>query len=216
VQAAAGHDLASVFTVAHTAGSTALFTAKEKLSIFERSWDAGIDRFTVREGDDPALMRAARSDLVQVGRSFTFVHFGGPDVVGHATGFMSPAYLEAVRAIDVLVGKLLRAIDSQPALAGTAVILTADHGGQPGATRHDDPTSYANYRVPFVVWGAGITHGDLYAMNASYADPGRRRVPYAGAQPIRNGDLANLALDLLGLGPVPDSKYDVRQRLSVS
>ena len=70
--------------------------------------------------------------------------------------------------------------------------------------------------MPFAVWGPGITHGNLYAMNASYADPGRRRVPYSGSQPIRNGDLANLALDLLGLGPVPDSKYDVRQSLRVS
>jgi hypothetical protein len=66
-----------------------------------------------------------------------------------------------------------------------------------------------------MVWGPGIAHGDLYAMNPSYADPGRRRVTYAGEQPIRNGDLANLALDLLGLDPVPGSKFDVRQVLSV-
>ncbi len=216
VQGAAGHAVASVFTVAHEAGSTAMFAAKRKFSIFERSWDAGIDRAVIREGDDLSLMKAARADLVQAGRDFTFLHFAHPDVVGHAHGFMSPAYLTAVERIDTLVGKLLRAIETNPALAETVVILTADHGGAADHTRHDEVASYANYRVPFVVWGSGIGHGDLYAMNPAYADPGRRRAPYSGRQPVRNGDLANLALDLLGLGPVPDSKYDVRQRLSVT
>jgi predicted AlkP superfamily pyrophosphatase or phosphodiesterase len=215
VQDAAGHDVASVFTVAHTTGSTALFAAKKKFSIYERSWDAGIDRVVIREGDDLSLMKAARADLVQADRAFTFLHLAHADVVGHAHGFMTPAYLTAVGRIDALVGKLLRAIDTHPALAETVVILTADHGARAGQKLHDDATSYANYRVPFVVWGSGIEHGDLYAMNTAYADPGRGRVLYSGKQPIRNGDLANLSLDLLGLGPVPNSKYDVRQRLTV-
>ncbi len=214
VQQAAGRDVSSVFTVAHTAGSTALFSAKEKFTIYERSWDADIDRILIDEGDDRGLMRAARSDLLQAGRELTFVHFGHADVVGHAAGFMSPAYLDAVAQVDALVGRLLTAIETHPELAGTVVILTADHGGK--GRNHKDPSSYANYRIPFVVWGPGVSQGDLYAMNPAYADPGRARVPYSGRQPIRNGDLANLALDLLGLAPVPDSKYDVRQLLSVT
>lgn len=214
VQSAAGHDVASVFTVAHTAGSTAVFAAKQKFTIFERSWPDDIDRMVVREGDDTALMRAARADLLQRDRVLTFVHFAEADVVGHERGFMSRAYLRAVRRVDALVGRLLRAIDGRAALAGTAVVLTADHGGR-GKDHHGDRTAYANYRVPFVVWGPGVTHGDLYALNPTYADPGRSRAPYRGAQPIRNGDLANVTLDLLGLGPVPGSRYDVAQLLSV-
>lgn len=214
VQQAAGHDVSSVFSVAHTAGSTALFSAKEKFTIFERSWDADIDRFLVDEGDDRGLMRAARSDLLQAGRELTFVHFGHADVVGHAAGFMSPAYLDAVAQVDALVGKLLTVIGTRPELAGTVVILTADHGGD--GRNHKDATRRVNHRIPFLVWGPGVAHGDLYAMNPAYADPGGTRGLYSGKQPIRNGDLANLALDLLGLGPVPHSKYDVRQALSVS
>ena len=216
VQGAAGHDVASVFTVAHMTGSTAMFAAKQKFSIFQRSWPAAIDRVVIRESDDRGLMRAARADLVQVGRDFTFAHFARPDAVGHAAGFMSPAYLTAVQQTDALVGRLLSAIETHPALAETVVILTADHGGAPRGISHADATAYANYRIPFMVWGPGVAHGDLYAMNPAYADPGRRRVPYSGPQPIRDGDLANLALDLLGLGPVPGSKYDVRQQLSVT
>ena len=215
VQKAAGHEVDSVFTVAHGTGSTALFAAKRKFSIFERSWGADIDRVLIREGNDLGLMRAVRSDLARAQRDFTFLHLAGPDVVGHAHGFMSSAYLTAVERIDALVGKLLRAIETHPDLAGTVVILTADHGGAARQRHHDGARQYANYRVPFVVWGSGIDGGDLYAMNTAYADPGRRRVFYSGRQPVRNGDLANLALDLLGLGPVPGSKYDVRQRLGV-
>ena len=216
VQRAAGHGVASVFTVAHRSGSTALFAAKRKFSIFQRSWGAGIDRVTIREGNDLGLIRAARSDLLRAQRDFTFVHLAGPDVVGHARGFMSPAYLTAVERVDSLVGKLLRAIEAHPDLAGTAVILTADHGGAARQRHHDAARRYANYRVPFLVWGSGIDAGNLYAMNTAYADPGRRRVFYSGRQPVRNGDLANLALDLLGLGPVPHSKYDVRQNLEIT
>lgn len=210
VQKAAGDGVESVFTVAHGSGSTALFAAKRKFSIFKRSWGADIDRVLIREGNDLGLMRAARSDLVRAQRDFTFLHLSGPDVVGHASGFMSPAYLTAVERIDALVGKLMRAIETHPDLAGTVVILTADHGGAARQRHHDETGRYANYRVPFVVWGSGIDQGDLYAMNTAYADPGRRRVFYSGRQPVRNGDLANLALDLLGLGPVPDSKYHFR------
>ncbi len=216
VQAAAGHDVASVFTMVHESGSTAMFAAKQKFSIFQRSWPTAIDRVVIRESDDRGLMRAARADLVQIGRDLTFVHFARADVVGHAAGFMTPAYLVAVQQIDALVGRLLQAIDTHPALAETTVILTTDHGGPRGAIRHDNAAAYANYRIPFLVWGSGVTHGDLYAMNTAYADPGSQRVLYSGWQPIRNGDLANLALDVLGLGPVPDSKYDALQQLTVS
>jgi predicted AlkP superfamily pyrophosphatase or phosphodiesterase len=213
VQRAAGHPVSSVFSVAHTAGSTALFTSKQKLSIFERSWDAGIDRFTHREADDRALLKAARADLVREDRVFMFVHFARPDIVGHARGFMSPAYLESVARVDVLVGRLMSAVENHESLDDVVLVLTADHGG--AGRDHSDPRRIANYRVPFFVWGPGVSQGDLYAMNTAYVDPGRRRVLYSGKQPIRNGDLANLSLDLLGLGPVPDSKYDVRQRLTV-
>ncbi len=213
VQRAAGHGVSSVFSVAHTAGSTALFSAKEKFTIFERSWDADIDRLLIDEGNDRGLMRAVRSDLLQAGRELTFVHFGHADVIGHTAGFMSPAYLDAVAQVDALVGKLLHAIETHPELAGTVVVLTADHGGS--GRNHKDPTKRVNYRIPFLVWGPGVTQGDLYAMNPAYADPGGTRVPYSGKQPIRNGDLANLTLDLLGLTPVPDSKYGLRHALTV-
>ncbi len=215
VQKAAGHGVSSVFSVVHQAGrSSALFSTKTKLSLFERSWPQAVDRSVIKEEQDRALVKAARADLVLRRRAFTFLHLGIADQTGHASGFMSAPYLRAVRTADALVGRMLAAIDNHASLDDVVVILTADHGG--AGSSHSDPRRFANYRVPFVVWGPGVEHGDLYAMNPTYAAPGRTRPGLSGRQPVRNADLANLALDLLGLGPVPGSRFDVRQQLRVS
>ena len=65
----------------------------------------------------------------------------------------------------------------------------------------------------------GVAAGaDLYDLNPDdYADPGTRRTTYRKAlQPVRNGDLANLALDLLDLDAVPGSEHNSALDLDVS
>lgn len=214
VQDAAGYPVASVFTVVHdAAGPTALFATERKLTIFERSWPGAIDRSVVRQDDDRAVTRAARRDLLRHDRSFTFVHLGLLDETGHHRGWLGRAYLRAVVRVDRLLGILLRGARRDPRLADLVVLLTADHGGPAHSRHHDDPRRFANYRVPFLLWGRTVRGGDLYRLSPAYADPGRARTGFAGAQPVRNGDLANLATDLLGLGPVPGSRWDAHQRL---
>ena len=93
------------------------------------------------------------------------------------------------------------------------MVLTADHGGAAGEDRHDEADEVETYRIPFVVWGRGIRPADLYDLNPDYADPGADQPAYDGPQPVRNGDLANLATDLLGLGPVPGSELGASQDL---
>jgi hypothetical protein len=212
VQAAAGHEVSSVFNVVHDAGgSPALFASKTKFSLWERSWPDAVETDLILENNRP-LVRAFVTDLTSQTRSFRFLHLSAPDVTGHDRGFMSPAYLDAVAATDRLVGRVMKAIAATPTLAGhTAVILTADHGGN-GAS-HRTPDKLANYRIPFVVWGPGVASGaDLYAINPDYTNPMRARTTYADA-PIRNGHVANLALDLLELSAVPDSELGVEQDL---
>lgn len=216
VQAAAGGPVESVFTVVDDAGlSAGFFASKTKFSLWDRSWPVATDTQTIIE-DNQALVRAFKRDLSGSTRALRFLHLSEPDVVGHAKGFMGPAYLRAVRRTDRRVGSIIDVLRTDPGYAGhTTVILTADHGGR-GAT-HVDPTKVWDYRIPFVVWGAGVDPGtDLYDLNPDYADPGRARETYAGVQPVRNGDVANLALDLLGLPAVPGSEHDVAQDLDVS
>lgn len=216
VHRAAGHDVSSVFRVVRAAGrSTSMFSTKVKFSLFDRSWPRGIDRAVIREEDDATLTTLFRQDLVAHERGFAFLHLGLADQTGHAHGWMGSAYLDAVVRLDRLVGQVLATIRSTPRLASsTVVILTADHGGVPGLREHDAATRYDNYRIPFVVWGHGVAHADLYRLNPAYRDPGTTRPRFSGTQPIRNGDLANLATDVLGLGPVPGSRWNRRQLLT--
>ncbi len=214
VRAAAGQDVSSVFDVVHHAGgSTAFFASKTKFSLWERSWPGAIDTDVIVE-DNAALTARFVTDLQTRTRGFRFLHLSAPDVAGHARGFMGAAYLRAVATTDRLVGEVMRTIESDPTLAGhAAIILTADHGGR-GAS-HRDPTRAVNYTVPFMVWGPDVAPGaDLYVINPSYSDPLRDRTTY-GDRPVRNGDLANLALDLLELPAVPDSEHGAAQDLVV-
>ena len=128
---------------------------------------------------------------------------------------MSRDYLAAVRATDKRLGKIVRSIRTSPAAGRTVLVVTSDHGGK-GAD-HFDPTRLANYRVPFIVWGPGVRPGtDLYDLNPDYKDPGTRRTSYdAARQPVRNGDVANLVTDLLGLPRLPGSELDAQQNLDV-
>jgi len=208
VHRAAGRRVSSVFSVvARAGGESAVFAGKSKFSLFDRSWPAAVDRSTIAT-DPVALVRAARADLRRAGRELTFLHLALPDKAGHEVGFMSARYLDEVARTDRLLGRVVRTVERTPALAEhLTLILTADHGGR-GAD-HGDRTRLDNFRVPFVVWGRGVTAGDLYALNPQRADPGSGRPSYAARrQPVRNGDLANLVTDLLGLRPVPGSEFD--------
>jgi predicted AlkP superfamily pyrophosphatase or phosphodiesterase len=207
----------SVFTVAHEAGlSTAVFVTKQKFELWQRAWEDDIDLF-VPIDDHEKLVAKAAEDLSDEQRDLTFVHLSLPDVAGHASGGMSPAYLKAVEESDAQVGELLDAVDADPGLKKELdVILTADHGFKPGVTNHSEKV-YENYRIPFVVWGPDAeADADLYELNADdYRDPGKRRPGYDGPQPVRNADLGNLALDLLGLGPIETSDIGKDQTLDV-
>ncbi len=208
VQAAAGHDVASVFTVVDAAGgSTALFAAKTKFSLWQRSWPDAIDRTTI-DDNNSALVDQLIDDLA-VDRDFRFLHLSPPDVAGHRHGWMSKQYLRAVRRSDALVGRVVKAVNADPdRKAGTTILLTSDHGGH-GPT-HSDPRLLDDYRIVFMARGAAVDRGvDLYAINRTYKNPGARRTVYgARRQPVRNAMIANLALDLLDLPVVEGSEFD--------
>lgn len=230
-----GAYLAGVFDVAHDHGlRTAAYVSKTKFVLFATSWDAAngaadtvapddgrakVDLFR-HDGNTAALVAQLAADQRAQPAQYVFLHLTDLDSVGHARGWdTTPGsdYSNAVLHIDNCLGVLFRLIDETPVLAGrTALLLTADHGGR--EKNHGDATQPENYTIPFYVWGPGITPGaDLYALNpATRRAPGTGRPGYdAVPQPIRNGEAANVALKLLGLGPVPGSTIGAAQDLTL-
>jgi hypothetical protein len=215
VQDAAGRAVDSVFALAHRHGlATALYVTKPKLALFARSWPAQIDTVLVDERNRAAAA-AARRDLVAGGYAFALLHLSAPDLLGHAHGWLSRPYLRAVRRSDRLVGRILDEVRAAKDLRRrVTVILTADHGGGRARRHHDDPRRPADFRVPFLMWGAGVDRGaDLYALSPGLAEPGDARVGYRGRQPVRNGFVANAAAELLGLPVVRGSELDADRLL---
>ncbi len=229
VHRAAGEYVPSLFDVVHDHGRrTALYATKAKFALFDRTWDGRhgardrvgaddgrdkIDRFVV---DTPSRVvdRLVRR-LVDRPPAVSFVHLSLPDKAGHASGWMTQPYLDAVRETDRLLGRVLDAVAADDALAArTTVVLTADHGGVPGDDAHDERTRRANYTIPFLAWGAGVRAGaDLYALNPERVDPGTGRPSYA-EPPVRNLDLADLVTRLLGYRAVPGGPTAAPLRLS--
>ncbi|MCF6376843.1 alkaline phosphatase family protein [Nocardioides KLBMP 9356] len=216
VQEAAGSDVSSVFRVVDASGgSTALFAAKTKFTLWQRSWPDAIDVTTIDE-DNSELVDRFIADL-GTDRDFRFLHLSPPDVAGHAHGWMSKPYLKAVRQADALVGRVVKAVNSDPVRkARTTILLTSDHGGH--GPDHSNARLLDDYRIVFMARGAAAGRGvDLYAINPTYKDPGTKRTTYGLRRPpVRNGMIANLALDLLDLPAVEGSEFDVDQDLRLT
>jgi hypothetical protein len=228
VHRAAGGYVSSVFDIVHDRGGrTALFTTKTKFALYKRTWNthgaadrvgadqgrAKIDRFTV-DTNDTRLVAEVNSYLKSSPGQFTFLHVSLPDEAGHQHKFMSKRYLAAVQHTDRLLATVLDTVAISPTLRHTLVLVTADHGGDGGS--HSNPQKLQNYRVPFLAWGPGVPAGqDLYRLNRDLRSPGQARTTYRGRQPIRNGDLANLATDVLDLPRVPGSELNASRKLTV-
>jgi len=89
-------------------------------------------------------------------------------------------------------------------------VVTAGSGGR--GRQYADPTRTRDFRIPFLVTGPDVPAGtDLYALNPQLQNPGTERVGYDGAQPVRNGFVANLVTKALGMPPVTGSTLDPDQ-----
>jgi len=136
----------TVFSAARAAGlRTVLVAGKEKF----RQLDVPgmVQRFDLCAGDDQEVATRAASEAL-AGFDLMFVHLPQTDLTGHAQGWMSGAYLDAIANADRAVGRVVGALPE-----GTTVIVTADHGG------HDwsHGTNQAmDMRIPWVMSGPHV------------------------------------------------------------
>jgi predicted AlkP superfamily pyrophosphatase or phosphodiesterase len=225
-----GAYVSSVFDAVHDHGlRTGAWATKSKFALFKVSYDdlhGAPDKTGPDNGrnkvdcfvyaNSPVLTDSVISMMTTQPCHFAFVHFGDGDAAGHSHGWGSESYNDAMITIDGYLGRIMDLIATHPGLKGkTDLIVTADHGGE--GKNHADPAKPVDYTIPFFVWGAGVTPGDLYALNASTRQsPGEGRPDYSAVrQPVRNSDLGNLALSLLGLPSIPGSAIDIKQDLGV-
>jgi hypothetical protein len=228
LEAVHGSYVAGVFDVAHDRGlATGMYASKSKLALFDRSWNAtngapdttgvddGRDKIDVYvyQASTAALLDSFTARMTAAPQRYAFIHLVDPDAAGHSYGWESAYYLDSIVKVDALVGRIFDLIDGDARFAdATYLVLTADHGGN--GTDHANAADPLNYTVPLYVWGPGVPAGaDLYWLNPSTrANPGNGRPSYAASPaPIRNGETANLSLDLLGLPAVPGSVLDAAQ-----
>ena len=216
---------ASVYDVAHDRGlRTGFFVSKPSLAVCPQSYndsngapdsippDNGRSKIDVLYGNGYAsnVVSAFLPSLTNGAPfQYAFLHLAEMDSAGHLYHWGSSAWFDALETVDAQIGRILSAVEtnSKPAIAlETALIVTADHGGDPIAG-HGNPALEYNYTIPLFVWAPGFETGtDLYGFFANRADPGTNRLDYNAVwQPLRNGDTGNLALSLLGLPPIPGS-----------
>jgi predicted AlkP superfamily pyrophosphatase or phosphodiesterase len=148
----------TLLQVAHRAGlTTAMSAGKSKFSEFASPGALDLSFLPPRGGtaSDSAVAAAAASWIATRRPQVLFVHFAGPDLVGHAQGWGSPAQIEAVAASDRALRQVLSALSSAELTDSTLVIVSADHGGAGKTHGGKDPRSHF---IPWIAAGPGVRH----------------------------------------------------------
>lgn len=122
---------------------------------------SGVDLALAPENDDSVAALAVKL-LLRRDPDVLFLHFDAPDHAGHRYGFsrFSPPYRRAILRVDVLVGKVLEALQSRPGLYGEdwLILVTTDHGG---SWRHHGQDTPSQRKVFLIVSGKGALNGTL-------------------------------------------------------
>lgn len=177
----------SLFTrVQDAGGSTFMLFGKSKLLFLAGARGAdlvqgpGEGESNWNSGADAALAARFAAEFATRKPQLAMVHLREPDHIGHKKGWMSADYLDAVRVADAALGTVLAAIDASGLADSTAVLLTADHGGEGDEHRSGSRLSET------IPWLCRV--------------PGIKPQPIRG--PVATVDIAPTALALLGLPPL--------------
>ena len=140
----------TIFKVAHAAGlRTIMVMGKDKfLTLMQPNT---LDEIHELAGDEDAIVEQAVWVAGKGNFDLMFIHLPNPDIVGHASGWMSAPYLARVAHIDQLFAALLRALP-----ADATVLVTADHGGHDLV--HGTDTEVDRH-IPWMIDGPRIRKG---------------------------------------------------------
>jgi len=89
-----------------------------------------------------------------------FIHLDNVDHAGHAHGWYSSEYYQAVEAADGYIGQVIEMVDGLAARGSTFILVTSDHGG----TSHGHgKNSLAEIQIPWILAGPGVAPGQITA-----------------------------------------------------
>ena len=113
------------------------------------------------ESDDQAMTDAIRYFMGNR-PNLVVVHLLDVDKKGHAYRWGSPQYYAAIGHADSLIGNMVKAIDASGLADETAIMISADHGGD---YSHEigggDPAMPKYSAVPFIIKGPRVKQTDL-------------------------------------------------------
>lgn len=122
----------TLFEVASQAGfTTGLVAGKSKFDVFDKpgtlstKWMPSVEVVSNREVLVHALEIVSSASVPQV----LAIHLPETDKVGHAVGWATPQYMNALHGADSVIGTILGVLSSRGLLDNTLIIVTADHGG---------------------------------------------------------------------------------------
>ena len=125
---------------------------------------AGVSRFVATAGPARRVAAAALGRLRFVPDGLVIVYVNDCDRAGHAEGWMSPSYLDAVREVDLAVGQL------RACAADSLLLVLADHGGGGVEPKDHDKPHPTNDRIPLVLAGPRIRRRHVLREPASLLD----------------------------------------------
>lgn len=166
----------TVLALAHGAGKqTVMVVGKTKLK--QLAVSGTLDGFVLTTRGDADVVNEAIV-LVAAGFDLLVVHLPQTDQTGHASGWMSAAYLAQVQQTDAAIGRLISVLPPE-----TTILVTADHGGQ---LRSHGTKDKLDMTIPWIIAGPTVVH----------------RGPLS--RPVRTVDTAPTVLSLLGIPPPPN------------
>lgn len=125
---------------------------------------AGIGKLSFADPDPVRMADAVIAAMERAPRGLILVYFPHCDQAGHAHGWMSPAYLRAVRRVDETIGILA------PVLVRELAIVLSDHGGGGAAARDHDTPHPLNDRIPLILAGRRLPQSAVIERGVSLLD----------------------------------------------
>lgn len=136
------------------------------MSVFDKASVSKLDT-TIHSYKD--VITKAFSTYLEERPEVLFLSMDITDHYGHTYGHESDEYLAMVSEMDAYVGGFVDALEAKGWMDDTVIIISADHGG---ANFGHGGDSMAEYEIPIILYGKGVTKGKVLKRTSMVYDLG--------------------------------------------